>query len=351
MLGFFKKTYRTLNTIKVSGSALVNNLNIYRKLVPEQAVCPVLKSNAYGHGLIQVAKVLEKEKSPFFIVDSLYEAQKLNKAGIKTPILILGYTFPENLKGRKYPFHFTVTDLEMASVLAKLKVPVHIEVDTGMARMGFSMEELPNALTEMKERNLNIEGIFTHFADADNPDDHSFTKEQSEKFQKAISLTKEAGFEPKWIHASNSAGASVTDIPELNMMRLGIGLYGFPPVQDHRIYGLKQAIAIKSTIIATRQLKKGDKVSYGCTFEAQIDMRIGTLPFGYYEGLPRSLSNKAPFLGRICMNHSIIEIDQTTKLGDEVEIYSDLAGSATESGTIPYELLTRLSESVRREIV
>ncbi len=337
--------------IQISASALVNNLNIYQKLAPEQAVCPVLKSNAYGHGLELVAKVLEKENPPFFIVDSLYEAQKLQKTGIRVPILILGYTFPENLKGRSYPFHFTVTDLEMAGVLAKLKVPVHIEVDTGMARMGFSMEELPKALIEMKEMGLNLEGIFTHFADADNPDDLSFTNKQIEKFQRAIRLTKEAGFEPKWIHANNSAGASVTDIPELNMMRLGIGLYGFPQVQDSRVNGLKTAINIKSTIIATRQLKKGDKVSYGCTFEAPRDMRIGTLPFGYYEGLPRSLSNKEPFLGRICMNHSIIEIDQATKIGDQVDLYKDIADSASKSGTITYELLARLSESVRREVV
>ena len=160
-----------------------------------------------------------------------------------------------------------------------------------MARMGFSMQELPEALKTMKAMDLNVEGLFTHFADADNTD-LSFTQKQVQKFQKAITLTKEAGFELKWIHANNSAGASAHKIPELNMMRLGIGLYGYPQTQDPSLKELQQVITVKSSLIAIRNLKKGESVSYGCTFIASKDMRIGTLPFGYYEGLPRSLSNK-----------------------------------------------------------
>lgn len=350
MLGFLRKPYRTLNTIEVSASALIHNLNAYRKRVPQQAVCPVLKSNAYGHGLIEVGKVMEKESPPFLIVDSLYEAQKLKKSGIKSPILILGYTLPENLRSKRYPFHFTVTDLPTAHILAKHQTPVHIEVDTGMARTGFNMEEFPQALQAMKAMRLNVEGLFTHLADADNPESLQSTQSQLQSFQKAIQWTRAAGFRPKWIHANNSAGASVASLPDLNMMRLGIGLYGFPQVFDKELEALQIAISIKSTLIAVRQLKKGQKISYNGTFTAPKTMHIGTLPFGYYEGLPRTLSNQAPFLGRICMNHSMIQVKPTAKPGDEVEIYKDIVKSSAKSGTISYELLARLSESVRREV-
>lgn len=341
------KQYRTLNTVKISAAALRHNLNEYRKLT-QLEVCPVLKSNAYGHGLIEVANIMEGEKPAFLVVDSLYEAHEIKKAGIKTPLLVLGYTFPENYK-RRLPFHFGVSDLESAETLAQLGLKAHIEVDTGMSRMGFQMEELPRALKAMKEMGLKVEGLFSHLADADNEEDQSFTKLQIEKFQKAIGLTKEAGFNPKWIHLSNSAGALNAKIPEVNMMRLGLGLYGHSPVKID--LKLKPALKLESSIINTKRLKKGDKVSYGCTFEAPQNMHIGIIPFGYYEGLPRALSNKLNFLGRICMNHCMIEVDAHTKIGDKIEIYPNIKEAAKKADTIPYELLTRLASSIRREVI
>lgn len=360
MLSLLRSKYRTLNTVRVFKDALIHNLNLYRTLLPNQAICPVLKSNAYGHGLITVAKILEREKPEFFVVDSLYEAYRIKKAGVKTPLLILGYTFPENLSKKSLPFHFTAFDMEVAEVLAKIKVPVHLEIDTGMARMGFTLETLENNLGRMKEMKLNIVGVFTHFADADNPENTEYNDMQLALFKKALNMVKKAGFEPKWIHAGNSAGSIKTKLPELNMARVGLSLYGISPLDDKdtwhpKLKELQPAMEIASSLIAIRQLKKGDKVSYGCSYEAPRDMTIGVIPFGYYEGLPRSLSNQGEIVGRVCMNHTMIDLTgKKAEIGDEYLVYTkkgqkSVREYAKKAKTISWELMVRIAESVKRE--
>ena len=354
MLSYFKRRYKTQNIVKVSKSALLNNFGLFKELIPNKEICPVLKGNAYGHGLVNVAKVIEKENPAFIVVDSLYEAQKLSKSGVKNKILILGYNFAENLH-KGLPYEFCAGDIDSAKRLAELDLPCHIEIDTGMSRMGFSLENFTETLSELKKMGLKINGLFSHFADADNTN-NEFTKQQEKSFKSAISETHNAGFKPKWIHLANSAGALKTNIKEVNMIRLGFSLYGYSPYSPEdeffaNLKRLKPAIKLYSHIIACREINPGDKVSYNCTFEAKEKMRIGTIPLGYYEALPRSLSNKGPFLGRICMNHSVIKIDDHNKIGDEEEIFGDLNELAKLAGTIPYELMTRISETLKREIV
>lgn len=363
-MALLRKKYQTLNTVFVSEAALRRNLQLYRDLLPEQAVCPVLKSNAYGHGLIPVAKIFDKEKPEFLIVDSLYEAYQLKKARIKTPILILGYTLPENLRAKRFPFHFAVSDLESAEILSRKKTPLHLEIDTGMSRTGFRLHELPQTLDALRAMKANIEGVFTHLADADNPENNIKTDEQCELFLKAIMLIKEAGFAPKWIHASNSAGAVKAKIPQLNMARIGISLYGLSPLSENDpkkefLRDLQPVMEVTSRIIAKKHLKSGDCVSYGCTFKANHNMTIGILPFGYYEGIPRSLSSVPPFIGRICMNHAMIDLTGSNlEVGDQFTVYSHIKtdensfqNMAKKAGTIPYELTTKIAESIRREVV
>jgi alanine racemase len=340
---FKKKTHRSLNLVQVSGSVLRENLALYQQALPDHAICPVVKGNAYGHGLTQVAKALYKEQCPFYIVDSLYECQILERAGLMHPALILGSTFPENLS-RDLPYEFGAGDLTTAARLAELKLPAHIEVDTGMSRMGFSMEELPAALSAMKEMGLKVTGLFSHFAEAENPED-SFTRSQETKFAKAIALTHEAGFTPKWIHLGNSDGSLKINLPEVNLSRIGAGLYGIGNLE-----GEKQALSLKSHLIAVRKIRAGTAVGYGRQFTAEHDMHIGTLPIGYYEGLPRRLSNQAPFLGSVCMNHCMIEVRPESKIGDEVEIYGNIKAIAKQIGTDPREISTRISESLRRRL-
>jgi len=351
---FGRRKYRNLNTLHVFKDALKHNLHAYQKLCPGQAICPVLKSNAYGHGLTLVAKALDNEGAPFFIVDSLYEAYELKKARIKTPVLIIGALHPENTHGRHFPFHFAVFNKESAELFAKMDVPVHIKIETGLSRMGFSMKQLKESLPYFKKIGLNIEGIYTHFADADNPQSDAKTEEQVERFEEALALVEAAGFKPKWIHCANSAGALKVKNPKFNMVRLGIGLY-------------EATMELESTLVAIDELKKGETVGYGCTFTAPKNMRVGVIPVGYYEAIPRSLSNKGfvevngklcPMLGRVSMNMCTFDLEGVeAKLFDPVIVYSRHAeqkNSVPEqshaAGMIPYELLVHISESVARRL-
>ncbi len=361
----FVGKYRTLNTVKVSAEALRHNLGVYRGLMPGKAICPVLKSNAYGHGLVEVAQVLDSERPEFFVVDSLHEAYLLKKAGIKARLLVLGYTFPENLTRKKLPFHFAVSDLQSAEVLAKQGAKVHLKIDTGMNRMGFSMEELPEALDRLKELKVEVVGVLSHLADADNPMDDSFSKKQLDLFERAVSMVREAGFDPKWIHAGQSAGSLKQSRDWINMVRMGLALYGVCPFGET---DLKPVMRLESTVVGVRRLKVGDKVSYGCTFTAEKDMTIAMVPVGYYEALPLSVSDKGkievkgvmcPIVGRVCMNYTVVDVSDVSdvKIGDSVMVYSDdsskensITNMAKLVETIPYELMVRVAGSVRRVV-
>lgn len=385
---FSRARYRTLNTVRVSGDALLHNLNLYRQFFPGKAICPVLKANAYGHGLVEVGRIANDELrstngGQFLIVDSLYEAYALHKARIKSPILVLGYTFSENLRGRRLPFHFAVSDLESAKVLARQGAKLHLKVDTGMNRMGFAMEELPRVLKELKNLGAEVAGVLTHLADADHLDGGdglSYTIQQLGKFKKAVELVKGAGFNPQWIHAGQTAGAFAQQDflaqhgDFVNTIRLGIGLYGISPLEgtdgaSSLLSDLRPAMEVVSTVVGIRHLKPGDRVSYSGTFTADRAMTLAVVPFGYYEGLPRALSNVGcmrikgvvcPMMGRVCMNYTMVDASVVPglALGDEVEVYSkdpaapnSIAALAKLAGTIPYELMVRVAESVRREVV
>jgi len=361
-----RRPFRTLNLIQINKEALIHNVRLYQSLRPDLSICPVLKSNAYGHGLKLIAKTLDPLNLDYFIVDSIYEAYQLRDEKLKTPVLVLGYTHPENFK-KKLPFHFTAFDEESLKLHAKLGHPIHIEVDTGMSRMGFPLDELESAMKLAKTINANIVGLFSHLATADEAD-LRYMQDQESKFENAVSIIKEAGFSPRWIHLGNSAGGIRSKLPSLTMMRLGVSLYGINPIEGNgreKIDELKLVAKVTSSIISVRHLKKGDKVSYGCTYTAPKDMSIAAVPFGYYEGIDRGLSNLGsmevngsicPIVGRVCMNHTMINVtDIDVNIGDEVVIYSDIQDSevsfneqAKKAGTIPYELMVRLSESVRR---
>lgn len=366
----FRKAYQPLNRILISGEALHHNLKHFRSLSPEQKISPVLKSNAYGHGLVKIAKLLDKEKCPYFIVDSLYEAYELKKAGIKTEILILGYQNPENLR-RKMPFVFTAYDLESLRTLIGKKLPFHLEIDTGMRRMGLAPTELLGALPLIKQHPLLFQGVFSHLSTADSPDMNRL-QAQGSLFQELVRLIHSQGLRPKWIHLGNSAGLTKIQIPEVNMARVGLGLYGINPYTPEdpyfsKLVALKPVLSLESTLIAKRILEPGESISYGAQFTTEHFTTLGIIPFGYYEGLPISLSNKgslycngapAPIIGRINMNHSFIELYGSPPVGAPVEVYSSdpskdnsVAKLAQRAGTIPYELLVRLSPTIRRIVV
>jgi alanine racemase len=377
---FLKKKYQNLNLLEVSSSALKNNYSYFQSLHPNQKICPVLKSNAYGHDLKLVAKFLDKKiHPPFVCVDSLYEAYELQKAKVKTPILIIGYTFPKNFViQKKLPFSFPVYDEKTLFTLVKYQphAPIHLKIDSGMNRLGLQEKDIPSFIKILKKcPRANIQGIYTHLSQADDPSQNSFTKKQVKTFKSIIKQFKSAGFSFLYQHISATAGVFLVNDPEFNLIRLGLGFYGLSPfipnsASDRKLKKhLKPALKFTTHLIQTKDIKKGQKVSYSGIFTAPKDLKIAILPVGYNDGLNYALSNRGvvtikntpcPILGKICMNLTIINISNIKNpyLGQKVTIYSSfpnspnsIANSAHTARTIPYILLTSLHPSTKRILV
>lgn len=372
-----RQSYRHLNTICLSKQALRSNHDALQQAHPEAVVSPVLKSNAYGHGLREIATLFDDMKCQFLIVDSLYEAYELYKAHIRTPILILGYTDPKNFTAKRIPFEITVFDLETARVLNRTQpgIRIHIFVDTGMHREGVSLEDFPSFVQELKKlTNLCIVGLCSHFADADNPDSMEMTRKQITVFKKALKIMQHEGIDPKWRHISASAGAYNVADPLFTLIRGGLAHYGISPLHSTdphaHVLSLQPVLEFHSTLAQIKTIKEGDCVGYNCTYTAKKKMTIGLLPAGYYEGVDRGLSNSGvvtirgiscPIIGRVSMNMTVIDLDALPhpQVGETVVVYSatpqdenSVQAVAARVGKIPYEVLTvDLAESVKRVIV
>jgi len=374
MLSFLrKKSYQHLNKVLISKDALIANHHVLQQFHPEAAVCPVLKSNAYGHGLREVAPIFDSLHAQFLIVDSLYEAYELYKLRLKTPILILGYTAPTNFTVKRLPFDITVFDLETAKVLNEYQpgCRIHLFIDTGMSREGITLLELPAFLRELKKlKNLSVVGVCSHFADADNSHSQKFTGQQVTVYKKALKLVNAAGFRPQWRHIAASAGALKLHDGVFTMIRGGLAHYGIHALEkedrDAEKVLLTPALTFTSTLVQVKEIPRGVVIGYNGTHKAKRDMVIGLLPAGYYEGVDRRLSNNGsvsireqffPIVGRVSMNMTVIDITLLKQplVGEIVTIYSSNAGaknsitaSSRRIGTISYELLVHLAESVKR---
>jgi alanine racemase len=371
MFSFLKREYKPLNRIEVSSAALHHNYT-YLSKSSGLAIAPVLKSNAYGHGLGLVAKALDDVKAPFFCVDSIYEGYELLKHGIKTPILIMGYVDPQNLQGKRLPFSFAVSTKESLLAIAQYQshAGIHIFVDTGINREGFSMKELASIMVLLQNMpHLHVEGLMGHFAASDkytNP----VTDQQIKNFQKAQELFSKARIPLKWIHHANSSGvlnyAKYKDKIG-NVARTGIALYGIDPENKNK--DLKPALTFKTKLGQIKQIGKGEPVGYDFTFITAKPMTIGILPAGYNDGLERRLSNKGlvtirgkvcPIIGLVSMNITVIDISSVKdpKVGEDVVIYANAVSAqntfwrmAKVCETIPYTMLVQLRGATKRILV
>ncbi|SHI09214.1 alanine racemase [Sporanaerobacter acetigenes] len=359
---------------------LAHNMREVRRIVREDiSVMAVVKANAYGHGSIETSKVFLKNGACYLAVATLGEAIELRRAGINAPILILGY-----IKNSQYHIAVeediteTIYNMESAKFLSdaavklKRKAKVHIKIDSGMGRIGFrpdekSIEEIVNIA---KLPNLEVEGIFTHFAKADELD-KTFTIEQYEKFQWTIKELGNKGLNIPIKHASNSA--AIIDLPEynLNMVRGGIMLYGLYPSDEviKEKVKLKPAMTLKAEISNIKVVPKGTGISYGQIFVTERESKIATIPIGYADGFTRLLTSKsevaikgqrAPVVGKICMDQSMIDVTdvENVHIGDEVILFGDGSfGSphidevAKTLGTISYEVLCMVGRRVPRVYV
>lgn len=333
---------------------------------PEAKICCIVKANAYGHGAVRLAEEYEKLGADWFAVSSIEEALPLRSAGITKPILILGYTpveaadllISQNISQCIYSLEYAKALSEKAAGPIK----IHIKLDTGMRRIGF--RDAAEAKEACSLPNLVPEGVFTHFASADEGDGgREFTKLQYERFMKAV---REIGVDFEIKHVCNSAG--ILDYPEyhLDMVRAGIILYGLEPSEDvkHKIR-LVPAMTLRSVVSQVKTIRKGDVVSYGRTFTAPADMTVATIPAGYADGYWRSNSengskiivNGVPcrILGRVCMDQLMVDAGEVRDLsfgeGSDVELFGKRITAdtlAANNRTINYEILCGVGARVPR---
>lgn len=370
-----KQKFETLNCAYISRQNLIHNFSLIISINPKQKFVAVLKSNAYGHGIEQISEILNNVDCEFIAVDGYFEANKI--LGItKHKILVMGYILPSNIRlidNKKCSF--VVQDKELIKALGNSgkKFNIHLEINTGMNRLGISLEEIDDLLDEIKRySNLYLEGVMSHLADADSSE-NTYTEGQVLLFYRAVDIIKGRGFSPKYLHIAQTAGSVKVESRFANTVRIGIGLYGINPldIKDKnysKLEGLRPVLELKSKIIKIHDLVAGEKISYNGIYKTDKPSRIAVLPLGYYEWIPRELSNKGyatfgykvlPVRGRVCMNHTMVDVTGTDlSVGDEVVLISSdnklpnsITNIAKKHGFSEYELLTRVSESIRRVVV
>ena len=350
--------------VKIDLDAILANFDAIAEKT-KVPVMAVVKADAYGHGAIQVARLLQG-RCAFFGVSSLLEATELRRAGLTTPILILGHTptsaFPAVIREGIRPTIFRWEDavaLSEAAVAAGIPAPFHYAVDTGMSRLGFpSTEESADLCAEIaKLPGLVTEGCFSHFATAD-CEDLSRSRAQAQRFDAFCAMLKERGVEIAIRHLNNSAGLMNFDT-HYEMVRSGIVTYGMYPSEEvsPELLDLKPALQFLSKVTFVKTLPAGREISYGGTYTTTRDTLVATVPVGYADGYRRSLSGKfyclvhgkkAPILGRICMDQMMVDVTEIpqTKPGDRVT----LVGTDGEE-TITMEQIAAAADSFNYEFV
>lgn len=358
--------------------AIAENFEAMRKNIREETkMIAVIKTDGYGHGALPIAEMMEKKAYIWgFATATVEEAVSLRKGGIRKPILILGYTFEEDYDTLvQMEIRPVVFKTDMAKQLSRAawsqgkKLPVHIGLDTGMSRIGFSdTDESVKKIQEIaKLPGLLIEGMFTHFAKADETDKTS-AKQQFSRYMAFAEKLEERGISIPFKHVSNSAALMEMPWMNLDLVRAGISMYGIYPsdeVARDSVF-LKPAMSLHSHIVYVKEIEAGTSVSYGGTFTAKRRMRIATIPVGYGDGYPRLLSNKgevlicgkrARILGRVCMDQFMAdvtdipeaeELDEVVLLGKQGEDCITVEELGAISGRFPYEFVCNIGKRVPR---
>ncbi|MBN9656187.1 alanine racemase [Halobacillus sp. GSS1] len=366
-------TYYRDSIAEIELSAIEYNIQqLKQRLENGTDICAVVKADAYGHGDVQVAKAALKAGAKSLAVALLDEALKLRKAGIEAPILVMGWTRPQDTAvAAENNIALTVFQKDWLKEAEGLKettpLQVHLKIDTGMGRIGVrTVAELEEILTVLEETaTFHLEALFTHFATADEGDSQYFN-EQQERWDEMFSYFKRNWAEDVEIHTSNSATSM--RVPERmdHFVRFGISMYGLYPspyVKKERPIDLKPAFSLTSRLIHVKKIEAGESVSYGATYTAEKEEWIGTIPLGYADGWIRKLQGaevlvdgkRQPIVGRICMDQFMIRLDQEYPIGTKVtligkqgnqEISADEIAEHLE--TINYEIPCMISQRVPR---
>lgn len=358
-------------------SALEENYREIRKGLPQGVkVLAVVKADAYGHGVVPVAKRLESLGCDLFGVALCEEGVELREAGIKVPILVLSGFFESQVEVlprfdlTPVVFHRShLPLLNRAGEVEGKRIGIHLKVDTGMGRLGIMPEDVPSFLRDLSSYPyLYLEGVMSHLSEAED-EEGAFSREQIERFEGTLETIRACGFHPPYIHISNSA-AIFNLKAHYNLVRPGIMLYGSYP--DESLRGkvdLKPVMRLVTSILQVRRVPEGMPISYGREFVTRRESLIGVIPIGYGDGFPRALSNRGfvlvrgrrvPVVGRVCMDLTMIDLTDIGEvgIGEEVVLVGRQGGEeirieefARLSGTISYEALCRIGPRVPREYI
>lgn len=349
--------------LQIDCESIRDNLNTYRSLLkPGTQVMAMVKAYSYGLGLVQVSKLLQKEGVDCLGVAYLNEALELRREGVEMPIMVMN---PERTDFKLYEENDLLGAIYSLPLLkrfieSKSQAGIHLKFETGMNRLGFSdndLQELCDLLSKNPE--LKVKGVLTHLSSSDNPEEDEFTRMQAKKFDEMCNaVIKVLGYVPTR-HAVNSAGTARFPEFHYDMVRLGIGLCGFNPTHSLE---LKTVGTLKTRISQIRRIRKGESISYSRSGRATSDMTIAILPIGYGDGYLRTFGNGhgevsiggrlVPTIGNICMDMTIVDVtDLDVTEGQEAIIFGEsptIEELAVVANTIPYEILTNVSERVSR---
>ncbi|MFH1878837.1 MAG: alanine racemase [Candidatus Omnitrophota bacterium] len=359
---------------EINLGAIRKNLNCIRGLLdPGKDIMAVVKANAYGHGLCEISKVLVEEGIDYLGVATVDEALALRRAGIRKPVLVLGATMAEEARAAvAHDITITLCDREILKVLVnsavemKKRPKAHIKIDTGMGRIGVWHEDSIAFIREVFSRKeVDLEGVYTHFSSAAR--DKMMTLLQIRDFGDVIDDMKLSGINVKYTHAANSVAVVDWEKSHLNLVRTGILLYGvYPKEAFRREFRLEPVLSLKTKIVFLKDTPPGRSISYGRTYITQNQTRIATIPIGYADGYGRILSNKAEALirgqfvrivGMVTMDQTLLDVGHIpgVKVGDEVVLIGRQEQSeipiekiAKLAGTIPYEILSQITDRVPR---
>ncbi len=362
---------------EISVDAIKHNYRQIRSIIPKHTeIMAIIKADGYGHGAIEVAKILQEQGVNRFAVAIAKEGEELRKEGIISPILILGYTPKADIQTLiENDLTQTVFSYEMAKYISeeakKLNktVNIHLKVDTGMGRIGFMSSS--QSIEEVKKiaelTHINMEGIFTHFSTADE-EDPTYTKEQWSIFEGFLMELEEVGIHLPIMHAANSGAILSHAYTHLNVVRPGIILYGYYPsgYLQNKVLDLEPAMTLKSQVVHVKELPEGHYVGYGRKFYTKEKTKIATIPIGYADGYSRRLAEKgrvlirgqyAPVVGNICMDQFMVDVTaiKGVKVEDEVVIFGKQGDKfipieelAEALGTINYEIMCMIGKRVPR---
>jgi len=343
----------------------VHNLNEIKRHTDREVIA-VVKADAYGHGAVEMARLFESLHVSYLAVACVQEGAELRENGIEAPILVLGTTAPENVaEALMLDLTLAVHSPESAKTISELAhecgktAKVHVKIDTGMSRIGFRFDAYEDVYAALNLPNLEAEGMFTHFADAENPD-QSFTDLQFARFENMVAQLKGCGITFKICHCANSAAVLNYKKAWLTHVRAGIILYGWGC--ENKKLDLQPVMELKTRICDIRTIQSGDTVSYGRTYTAKEVRTIAVVPAGYADGVKRALSGCGqvllngifvPICGRVCMDMTMIDVTEVpnVKIGDVVTIFGAGASAdvlAKQADTISYELCCGVSKRVPR---